>query len=149
MITGFSVRTSESFGYMQGPMKFLDYYPWLENILPSFVKNKWMNVDKAFSNRDIFKIMAEVLYINRYKLIIIKKSYGKFMILLISIPITYIHVGLLITVHQNIIAEHKETLDPDNPRDLVDQYLLKMESEKNNPDSVFKDDGNSEIRPNQ
>ena len=32
---------------------------------------------------------------------------------------------------QKVIAEHKETLDPEHPRDLIDSYLLEIEKIKN------------------
>ncbi|XP_045133474.1 cytochrome P450 2L1-like isoform X2 [Portunus trituberculatus] len=34
------------------------------------------------------------------------------------------------------IKEHKATLDPDNPRDLIDSYLLEMEAKKDDPDTT-------------
>ncbi|XP_040179166.1 cytochrome P450 2G1-like isoform X2 [Rana temporaria] len=35
------------------------------------------------------------------------------------------------------VEKNKETLDPDNPRDYVDAFLIKMEKDKNNPNSVY------------
>ncbi|XP_061414861.1 cytochrome P450 2D15-like [Lethenteron reissneri] len=37
------------------------------------------------------------------------------------------------------IAEHRATLDPSNPRDLIDAYLAEIEKEKGDPNSPFKD----------
>ncbi|KAK4324431.1 hypothetical protein Pmani_004929 [Petrolisthes manimaculis] len=37
------------------------------------------------------------------------------------------------------IDHHKETLDPDNPRDLIDAYLMEMEERKDQPDNTFKE----------
>ena len=41
---------------------------------------------------------------------------------------------------QDTVIEHMETLDPENPRDVIDQYLLEKEKEKNNPNSPYRDD---------
>ncbi|RXN08241.1 cytochrome P450 2B4-like isoform X1 [Labeo rohita] len=38
------------------------------------------------------------------------------------------------------IKEHKETLDPDSPRDFIDAYLLEMEKQKSNEDSTFNEE---------
>nr|XP_033810494.1 cytochrome P450 2F2-like [Geotrypetes seraphini] len=38
---------------------------------------------------------------------------------------------------EDLIKAHQETLDPDNPRDYIDVFLMKMEKEKNNPASYF------------
>ncbi|XP_076987894.1 cytochrome P450 2B11-like isoform X2 [Tamandua tetradactyla] len=35
------------------------------------------------------------------------------------------------------VEKHRETLDPNAPRDLIDTYLLRMDKEKSNPDSEF------------
>ncbi|XP_076987892.1 cytochrome P450 2B4-like [Tamandua tetradactyla] len=50
-------------------------------------------------------------------------------------------------VHKNVqevndfightVEKHRETLDPNAPRDLIDTYLLRMDKEKSNPDSEF------------
>ncbi|XP_075849221.1 cytochrome P450 2B6-like isoform X1 [Microcebus murinus] len=37
------------------------------------------------------------------------------------------------------VEEHRETLDPSAPRDLIDAYLLRMEKEKSNPHSEFSE----------
>ena len=40
------------------------------------------------------------------------------------------------TVFLNIVQRHHEMLDPENPRDFIDVYLLRMmEDQKLNPDS--------------
>ncbi|XP_016430350.1 cytochrome P450 2B4-like isoform X1 [Sinocyclocheilus rhinocerous] len=38
------------------------------------------------------------------------------------------------------IKEHKETLDPDSPRDFIDAYLLEIEKQKSNEGSTFHED---------
>ncbi|XP_058530217.1 cytochrome P450 2B4 [Ochotona princeps] len=35
------------------------------------------------------------------------------------------------------VEEHRKTLDPSNPRDFIDTYLLRMDKEKSNPSSEF------------
>ena len=38
---------------------------------------------------------------------------------------------------QKSIREHKETIDENNARDLIDVYLREIKLQKNNPDSTF------------
>ncbi|XP_051515577.1 cytochrome P450 2J4-like isoform X2 [Myxocyprinus asiaticus] len=38
------------------------------------------------------------------------------------------------------VKEHRETLDPDNPRDFIDAYLLEIEKNKSNEDSTFHEE---------
>ncbi|XP_051947981.1 cytochrome P450 2B4-like isoform X1 [Xyrauchen texanus] len=38
------------------------------------------------------------------------------------------------------VKEHRETLDPDNPRDFIDAYLLEIEKQKSNDDSTFHEE---------
>lgn len=40
-------------------------------------------------------------------------------------------ITYLVTLQETIL-EHKKTLDPENPRDIVDHYLLDMVKEKDN-----------------
>lgn len=41
---------------------------------------------------------------------------------------------------QITIDEHLATLDPDNPRDVIDYYLLEVEANKHDPESTFNPD---------
>ncbi|XP_072552347.1 cytochrome P450 2B4-like [Salminus brasiliensis] len=38
------------------------------------------------------------------------------------------------------VNEHNKTLDPENPRDFIDAYLVEMTKQKSNEDSTFHDD---------
>ncbi|NP_001186898.2 cytochrome P450 2AA6 [Danio rerio] len=38
------------------------------------------------------------------------------------------------------VKEHRQTLDPDSPRDFIDAYLLEMEKQKSTQDSTFHED---------
>ncbi|XP_042236141.1 cytochrome P450 2L1-like isoform X2 [Homarus americanus] len=38
---------------------------------------------------------------------------------------------------KEIIEDHKSSLEPSSPRDVIDEYLLEMEAQQDNPDSVF------------
>ncbi|XP_026056154.1 cytochrome P450 2B4-like [Carassius auratus] len=38
------------------------------------------------------------------------------------------------------VQNHRETLDPDSPRDFIDAYLLEIEKQKSNEDSTFHED---------
>lgn len=40
-------------------------------------------------------------------------------------------------VLQDVVEEHRATLDRDNPRDIIDSYLIEMEERKDDPDSTF------------
>ncbi|XP_073678983.1 cytochrome P450 2B4-like [Garra rufa] len=41
---------------------------------------------------------------------------------------------------KDVVKSHRETLDPDSPRDFIDAYLLEMEKQKSNEDSTFHED---------
>lgn len=38
---------------------------------------------------------------------------------------------------QKSMNEHKQVLDPDNPRDFIDIYLTEIRKNSNNPDTTF------------
>ncbi|XP_047501602.1 cytochrome P450 2L1-like [Penaeus chinensis] len=40
---------------------------------------------------------------------------------------------------QKVIDEHRATLDPSSPRDVIDSYLLEMERQKESPNVIFND----------
>lgn len=40
---------------------------------------------------------------------------------------------------QEVVDQHRASLDPDNPRDLIDCYLLEMERQKDSPSVIFND----------
>ena len=50
---------------------------------------------------------------------------------------------------QEEIDQHRATLDPDNPRDFIDSYLLEMEEKKNDPESTCSGKSVSSVPPNQ
>ncbi|XP_073679045.1 cytochrome P450 2B4-like [Garra rufa] len=41
---------------------------------------------------------------------------------------------------RDAVKTHRETLDPDSPRDFIDAYLLEMEKQKSSEDSTFHED---------
>lgn len=36
-----------------------------------------------------------------------------------------------------MIEEHKRNLDPKNPKDFIDKYLIELEAQKDNPDYQY------------
>lgn len=40
---------------------------------------------------------------------------------------------------EEAVSEHRASLDPDNPRDVLDEFLLEMENQKNDPNTVFNE----------
>lgn len=38
---------------------------------------------------------------------------------------------------KEVVDQHRASLDPDNPRDLIDCYLLEMERQKDSPSVIF------------
>ncbi|XP_073731688.1 cytochrome P450 2B4 [Misgurnus anguillicaudatus] len=46
---------------------------------------------------------------------------------------------LLNFLHQEV-KEHRQTLDPDNPRDFIDAYMLEIEKQKSHEDSTFHEE---------
>ncbi|XP_016119205.1 cytochrome P450 2B4-like, partial [Sinocyclocheilus grahami] len=46
----------------------------------------------------------------------------------------------LLSFIRDEIKEHKETLDPDSPRDFIDAYLLEIEKQKSNEGSTFHEE---------
>ncbi|XP_047472152.1 cytochrome P450 2L1-like [Penaeus chinensis] len=53
-----------------------------------------------------------------------------------SVDILYTLKDKFFDYCKELIEEHKSSLDPDNPRDLMDGYLLDIEASKDNPDGV-------------
>ncbi|XP_040179118.1 cytochrome P450 2F3-like [Rana temporaria] len=47
------------------------------------------------------------------------------------------YFNMIYDISAEIIKHHKETLDPDNPRDYIDCFLIKMKEEEENPDTAF------------
>lgn len=43
----------------------------------------------------------------------------------------------IIIILQEVIDEHKATLDRDNSRDLIDSYLIEMEEKQNDTNSTM------------
>ena len=41
---------------------------------------------------------------------------------------------------QETVIEHVQTLNPENPRDFIDHYLLEKEKERDNINSIYRDD---------
>ncbi|CAL4085419.1 unnamed protein product [Meganyctiphanes norvegica] len=89
---------NDDFTITQGPMVFLDMFPWLRPIIPRFIKLKWMRLDTLEKNME-----------DRMKL------------------------------YQESIKEHIASLNPDDPRDLLDAYLTEMESNKGTQDKPYGD----------
>uniref|UniRef100_A0A8D2DPX5 Cytochrome P450 n=1 Tax=Sciurus vulgaris TaxID=55149 RepID=A0A8D2DPX5_SCIVU len=49
----------------------------------------------------------------------------------------YKNLQEVITFINHSVEKHRATLDPSNPRDFIDSYLLRMDKEKSNPHSEF------------
>ncbi|XP_042888422.1 cytochrome P450 2L1-like [Penaeus japonicus] len=87
-ILRFSKMVSTNLDIIQGPASFLDIFPWLSHVAPTFVLNKWMKIDVLNANLSEFY--------------------------------TYV---------MDIINEHKQTMDANYPRDLIDTYLSARKDE--------------------
>ena len=53
-----------------------------------------------------------------------------------STPILYYFYLFILT--QEAIQEHQTDLDVNNPRDLIDDYLIESDKNSDNPDSLFR-----------
>ncbi|XP_045135811.1 cytochrome P450 2L1-like [Portunus trituberculatus] len=42
-------------------------------------------------------------------------------------------------IMEEAVREHRASLNPDSPRDVLDEFLLEMENQKNDPNSVFNE----------
>uniref|UniRef100_A0A2P2I3B0 Cytochrome P450 2L1-like n=1 Tax=Hirondellea gigas TaxID=1518452 RepID=A0A2P2I3B0_9CRUS len=98
-IVNYNKMVTEDFDIVQGPVFLLDVMPWLNNVLPNFIKNNVMKVDVLMRHRDEFYNYCLKMF-----------------------------------------DEHKKNLDPENPRDIIDYYLLEIEANKDDPDTTFISD---------
>ncbi|ROT68374.1 Cytochrome P450 2L1 [Penaeus vannamei] len=55
---------------------------------------------------------------------------------LFSVEILYTLKDKFFDYCQELIEEHKASLDPDDPKDLIDGYLLDIEASKDDPDTI-------------
>ncbi|XP_018421577.1 PREDICTED: cytochrome P450 2F3-like [Nanorana parkeri] len=47
------------------------------------------------------------------------------------------YFNMIYDISAESIKQHKETLDPENPRDYIDCFLMKIKEEADNPDTTF------------
>ena len=47
----------------------------------------------------------------------------------------------MFSLFQRIVNEHEKSFDENNPRDLVDEYLIELKKSNSDPDSLFNRKG--------
>uniref|UniRef100_H2UU31 Cytochrome P450, family 2, subfamily Y, polypeptide 3 n=1 Tax=Takifugu rubripes TaxID=31033 RepID=H2UU31_TAKRU len=92
--------------------------------------------DKQFL--ELLRVIAEVL---RFNSSFLGQMYNVFPWILEHLPgpqhTMFSHVNFLREFIKKKIQEHKESLDPSSPRDYIDTFLIRMEQEKNLPNTEF------------
>ncbi|XP_063793859.1 cytochrome P450 2G1-like isoform X2 [Pseudophryne corroboree] len=89
----------------------------IDNVL-SYVNESLMNVSSAWGQMyDMFPRLMKMIPGRHHRTYILLKKLSQFV--------------------ETRIQMNLESFDPDNPRDYVDAFLIKMEKEKVNPDSEF------------
>lgn len=89
-------------------------------------------IDKAFGDVDVVLILYDLIpwlpkivpnFISNWLGVAkLKSAYNKLKVIL-----------------KEVVEEHVAVLDPENPRDYIDYYLIEMEAQKNNPETTMND----------
>ncbi|TNN01188.1 hypothetical protein fugu_010570 [Takifugu bimaculatus] len=87
---------------------------------------------------ELLHVIAEVL---RFNSSFLGQMYNVFPWILEHLPgpqhTMFSHINFLREFIKKKIQEHKESLDPSSPRDYIDTFLIRMEQEKNLPNTEF------------